>query len=309
MHGADHQSAIAGRCLQPEKLIMSRVTDYLDEFLAYLKVEKGYSPNTITSYRNDILKFTKQPFTQKGITGFIRDLSRQGMAASSISRNIASLKTFCHYLLGEGYIDTDPSAEIPFPRTGKWLPKALSMNDATLLVESPNKKDKRSLRDRAILELLYGCGLRASEIVGLNVNDVNIAAGFVRSYGKGSKERIVPAGGEALYAIEAYIKVARPRLLKKKTADALFLGGGGKRLSRQGLWLIVKKYVKISGVKEGTSPHTLRHSFATHLLEKGADLRSVQEMLGHANIMTTQIYTSVSRERLKKVYKDAHPRA
>lgn len=288
---------------------MENITKTVEEFLLYLKVERGYSPNTISSYRNDLLKFGKYPLTPKGVSGFILDLSKKGMAPSSISRNLAAIKSMCNFLTGEGRLQSDPTEDISFPKLGLKLPKALSMGEAAVLVETPNKRDKISLRDRAILETLYGCGLRISELKGLNMNDINFESGFIRCLGKGSKERIVPVGDEAAKALSMYIKSSRLRFLKKKVSDAVFLDRQGKRLTRQGLWFIIKKYVRLSGVKANTSPHTLRHSFATHLLEKGADLRSVQEMLGHANISTTQIYTNVSRERLKKVYKNAHPRA
>jgi integrase/recombinase XerD len=281
----------------------------IEEFLAYLKVEKGYSPNTISSYRNDLKKFGKYLLTAKGVSNFIQDQHREGMAASSISRSLASIKSMCRFLIGEGRLKNDPTEDIMFPKLPQKLPKALSMAEAMALVETPHKRDKISLRDRAILETLYGCGLRISELMGLDLDDINIGTGFISCMGKGSKERIVPVGEEARKALSMYIKISRPRLLKKKLSNAVFLDRQGKRLSRQGLWFIIKKYVKKSGVKSSTTPHTLRHSFATHLLEKGADLRSVQEMLGHANISTTQIYTNVSRERLRKVYKEAHPRA
>ncbi|MCX5748740.1 MAG: site-specific tyrosine recombinase XerD [Candidatus Saganbacteria bacterium] len=281
----------------------------IDEFLLYIKVEKGYSPNTVSSYRNDLSKILKYPLTQKGISSFIGDLSREGMSPSSISRNLAAIKSLCKFLIGEGRMQSDPTEDISFPKLGLKLPRSLSMAEAEALVESPDKKDKLSSRDRAILETLYGCGLRISELTGLDVNNVNFESGFINCIGKGSKERIVPVGEEAKKALSFYVRVMRLRFLKKKTSNALFLDRSGKRLTRQGAWLIVKKYVKKSGVKSSASPHTLRHSFATHLLEKGADLRSVQEMLGHANISTTQIYTNVSRERLRKVYKSAHPRA
>lgn len=288
---------------------MTTINGHVDDFLLFLKVEKGYSPNTISSYRNDLDKFRKYPLTQKGVSDFIRHLNRQGMSPSTISRSLAAIKSLCKFLIGEGHIQSDPTEDVLFPKMGLKLPKALTVSEAQLLVETPHKRDKISTRDRAILETLYGCGLRISELMGLDLNDINFESGFIRCLGKGSKERIVPIGEEAKKALQYYIKVTRPRFLKRKVSEAVFLDRAGKRLSRQGLWYIIKKYVRLSGIKSSTSPHTLRHSFATHLLEKGADLRSVQEMLGHANISTTQIYTNVSRERLKKVYKGAHPRA
>ena len=285
------------------------IDSYINEFMTFLKVEKGYSKNTLVSYRGDLKKFRSFFLSPKGVSDFIKDMSKKGMSPASTSRALACLKSFFKYMMGEGYLDKDPTEDIRFPKLGRKLQKALGMDDATVLVESPDRKDKKSLRDKAMLEILYGCGLRASELASLNLNDVNYESGFIRCLGKGSKERIVPVGNTALKAILGYIKLSRPRLLRKKTSEALFVDRSGNRISRQGIWFIIKKYAKIAGIKASTSPHTLRHSFATHLLEKGADLRSVQEMLGHSNIATTQIYTNVSRERLKKVYKEAHPRA
>jgi integrase/recombinase XerD len=282
---------------------------HIDDFISWLKVEKAYSPNTLAAYRRDLEKFAQYDLTPEDIASFIRHLSKMGMASSTVSRHLASIKSFCHFLAVEGVIDSDPSGEVSFPKASKKLPKALSPSDTQILVEAPVKRDKYSLRDRAIMEVLYGTGIRASELIGLKIDDINMDAGFIRCMGKGSKERIVPAGKPALDAVRLYLNLSRKRLLKKKTSQALFLDRKGSALTRQGLWFIIKKYVKITGVKGSSSPHTFRHSFATHLLEKGADLRSVQEMLGHSNIATTQIYTNVSRERLKKVYKESHPRA
>ena len=279
------------------------------EFIAFLQIEKGYSKNTTEAYKRDLLEFKRHGLTPKGISRFVQSLSKRGFAASSIMRKTAAIKSFCHFLLSEGHIDSDPSQDILLPKIPKKLPKALSMSDASALAEFSVKKDKFSIRDRAMIEILYGCGLRASELVDLDINAVNFESGFLKCFGKGGKERIVPVGGSALFILRQYIKTARPRFLKKKKNNALFLDRSGDRLTRQGLWLLIKKHVKETGVKQSASPHTLRHSFATHLLEGGADLRSVQEMLGHANISTTQIYTSVSKERLKKIYKESHPRA
>lgn len=282
---------------------------YIDDFISWLNVEKAYSPNTLASYRRDLEKFVDYELTPEDISSFIRHLSKMGMASSTVSRHLAALKSFCHFLVLEGIMDSDPSSDVSFPKASKKLPKALSVGDASTLVESPVKRDKISLRDRAIMEVLYGTGIRASELIGLKLEDVNFESGFIRCMGKGSKERIIPAGKPALDALRLYLNLSRSRLLKKKQSQFVFLDRRGLPLTRQGLWFIIKKYVKRTGVKGSSSPHTFRHSFATHLLEKGADLRSVQEMLGHSNIATTQIYTNVSRDRLKKVYKDTHPRA
>ncbi len=204
----------------------------------------------------------------------------------------------------------DPTATLDSPRVKKYLPRAISQEDVELLLDAPGKGDEpRALRDRAILELLYATGMRVSELVSLNEGDVDLASASVRCFGKGGKERVIPVYERAVQAIEGYINKGRVRLLRQSDEKALFLNQRGERLTRQGLWLIVKGYVRQAGIKVAVTPHTLRHSFATHMLRGGADLRNVQELLGHANIATTQVYTQVSNERLREVYDDAHPRA
>jgi integrase/recombinase XerD len=282
----------------------------INDFLNYLEFERGYSKNTTSSYRRDLEQFDKflhglgvltlENISRSTISSFVTGLSGMGLMSSSVERHIAAIKSFFGYLIREGKLKTNPTSDIQMPKKSKKLPKALSMLEAKNLVESPKK-----LRDRAILELLYATGLRASELINLTMNDVNLDVGFIKCFGKGGKERIVPMGESAARVIKSYIKTERPKV----AVDTLFLDSHSKKLSRQGLWGIVKKYVKKSGVRGSATTHTLRHSFATHLLEHGADLRSVQEMLGHSDISTTQVYTSVSRERLKKVYLSAHPRA
>lgn len=284
--------------------------NFIEDFLSFIRVERGYSENTAKSYRRDLDQFTKfakiknpKDADRELIKSYLEHLYDKGFSVSSTERKLACLKSFSHYLLREGKIESDPTGDIKLPKKAKRLPKALSISETIKLVSAP-----RSLRDSALLELLYATGMRASEAVGLNVSDINFEVSFVKCFGKGSKERIVPVNKITMKAIKEYLEKGRPKFPGKEK-DALFLDKNGKRLTRQGLWLVLKKYVKMTGVKEATSPHTLRHSFATHLLEKGADLRSVQEMLGHSDISTTQIYTSVSRERLKMMYKKAHPRA
>ncbi len=284
------------------------------DFIGYLQIERGYSKNTIASYELDLKQFQrfagkKEPgeIDRETIKKYI-DRLRESFSVPSLERKMACLKSFYKYLAGEGKIKENPTANFQLPKKAKRLPKALNMTETVKLLNATRGSDYIVMRDAAILELLYASGLRASEVVGLNITDVNFEAAFVRCFGKGSKERVVPVGKVAITAIKEYLEKARPQfpVINK---EALFLDKNGKRLTRQGLWGKLKKYVEAAGVKEKTSPHTLRHSFATHLLEKGADLRSVQEMLGHADIATTQIYTSVSRERLKKMYAKAHPRA
>ena len=291
---------------------------YIDEFLSYLNFERGYSKNTLESYARDLLQFEAflkglgiaeiRRIDSKVIQRFLEKLSILKLSPSSRSRKLATLKAFSKFLVREGYNFVDPTAEMRLPKSARKLPKALSFGEALRLVEYPKRRKPIGIRDRAIMETLYATGLRASELISLNIPDVNLDVGFVKCFGKGRKERIVPLGEIAGESIKKYIEGARPKLIHGETS-ALFLDRSGERFTRQGLWYIVNKYVRQAGIKSGTSPHTLRHSFATHLLEKGADLRSVQEMLGHANISTTEIYTSVSRERLKRVYSKAHPRA
>jgi integrase/recombinase XerD len=287
----------------------------LKDFIGYLEIERGYAKNTIAAYEHDLAQFARYvgkkelgAIDRETIKGFIDHLGNEGFSVASLERKMACLKSFFKYMVGEGKVKENPSADFKLPKKALRLPKSLSMTDAVKLLTASRGGDYLSLRDAAMLELLYATGMRASEMVGLNIADINFDASFVRCFGKGSKERVVPVGQAALSAIKNYLEKGRPQF-PAKDKEALFLDKNGERLSRQSLWQRLKKYVKASGVKGKTSPHTLRHSFATHLLEKGADLRSVQEMLGHADIATTQIYTSVSRERLKKMYAKSHPRA
>ena len=240
------------------------------------------------------------------VSAYMKWMGNHGYSPPTIMRKLATLKSFYKYLRGEGKIKKDPTADLKLPKVPKRLPKALSERETFDLL----KGVKGKVRDTAILELLYATGFRASEVIGLNLEDVNLKASFIKCFGKGGKERIVPLGEFAKVALEKYMKTERIEQEKKnREKKALFLDRNGTRLSRQALWEMIKKYVKKAGGKSKTSPHTFRHSFATHLLEHGADLRTVQEMLGHANISTTEIYTAVSRDRLKKVYMKTHPRA
>lgn len=289
--------------------------DYIKDFLEFIRVERGYSENTATAYKKDLSQFARfakadklNKIDRELIKSFIEHLYNEGFSVPSTERKLACLKSFFRYLVGEGKMDRDPISDIKFPKKAKRLPKALSISETIKLISAPREKNHFSLRDAALLELLYATGMRASEAVGLDISDINFDVSFVKCFGKGSKERIVPINKITLKALKEYLAKGRTGF-PKKDDKALLVDKNGERLTRQGLWLIIKKYVKKSGVKSKTSPHTLRHSFATHLLEKGADLRSVQEMLGHADISTTQIYTSVSRERMKRMYRKAHPRA
>jgi len=283
--------------------------DLIHEFINYINFEKGYSRHTISNYKRDLKQYAKfldsRMADREIVQAYLKKLNDLGYSPSSIMRKHAALKSFYHYLLAEGKIASDPTFDLKLPKIGQRLPKALTIKETFDLLKAPAKDP----RDSAIMELLYATGLRASEVVGLNLFDVNLQASFLKCLGKGGKERVVPIGDMAKRAIEKYLKDIRPKFSKDENEKALFLDRNGTRLSRQALWDIVKKYVKKSGIKSKTTTHTLRHSFATHLLEKGADLRFVQEMLGHSDISTTEIYTSVSRERLKKIYMNSHPRA
>lgn len=296
----------------------------VDEFLTSLEVEKGYSENTRVAYKNDLGQFLA--YVQKNAVPPVQDWGKvtkdhliayilslkadREYASTTVARKVAAIKSFFHFLVAEGFVKDDPTATLDSPRVKKYLPRAISQEDVERLLDAPGKGDEpRALRDRAILELLYATGMRVSELVALNEGDVDLASASVRCFGKGGKERVIPVYERAIRAIEGYVDKGRVRLLRQSDEKALFLNQRGERLTRQGLWLIVKGYVRQAGIKVAVTPHTLRHSFATHMLRGGADLRNVQELLGHANIATTQVYTQVSNERLREVYDEAHPRA
>ncbi|MDD5383062.1 MAG: tyrosine recombinase, partial [Candidatus Margulisbacteria bacterium] len=263
--------------------------EQIRDFLDFIKIERGYSDNTSASYREDLKQFSKfakgKKVDRELVKAYVEHLYDAGFSVSSTERKLACLKSFFHYLIREGKITANPISDISLPKKAKRLPKALSISETIKLISAPRGTGRLVLRDAALLEFLYATGMRASEVVGLNVSDINFDVSFVKCFGKGSKERIVPINKFTLKAIKEYLEKSRTEF-PQKDDQALFLDRNGGRLTRQGLWLIVKKYVKATGVKGKTSPHTLRHSFATHLLEKGADLRSVQEMLGHESIRT-----------------------
>jgi integrase/recombinase XerD len=299
------------------KNLSSSPEDALQMFIDFLSVEKGLSSNTILSYSRDIKKLFQ--FLQKekiqlakakeeNLVKFIHNQSRAHLSARSLARLISSLKSFYKFLLLEGKIKKNPAVNLSSPKTWISLPKFLAVEEVELLIQQPNEEDIRGKRDRAMLELLYATGLRVSELVSLEPKNLNLEDGFLLCRGKGGKERIVPIGDSATKAIQAYIDHARPKLLKK-AEEPLFLTSRGSAFTRQGFWKLLKTYAKKACLEEKISPHVLRHSFATHLLERGADLRSVQLMLGHSQITTTQVYTHVSRQRLRRVYDKFHPRA
>ena len=293
-------------------------TDLLDEFSDSLWLEDGLSRNTLESYRRDLNKFAEWLEKQRGvpllqtthadIQGFLAHLFKQKAKATSTGRAISSLKRLFRYLLRQNKIDVDPTLQIAPPKLPRSLPKSLTEQDVELLLDAPDVQSPLGLRDRTMLEVLYATGLRVSELVTLSVAQVSLDMGVVRVMGKGSKERLVPLGEEALDWIRRYLAEGRPALLTGKLSDALFVTARAESMTRQMFWYLIKKHAKHGGLNKSLSPHTLRHAFATHLLNHGADLRVVQMLLGHADISTTQIYTHVARERLKKLHAMHHPR-
>ena len=293
--------------------------NFLRDFIYYLSVEKGLASNTLDAYGRDLKKYLDY-LRQQGITllektgreeifQFLASQQKNGLAPASVTRCLAAVRSFYQFLLKEQIIEVNPAKELETPRTDKYLPQVLTFNDVELLLEQPECSKIGGRRDKAMLEILYATGIRVSELVSLDINDINIKMGFLRCEGKGSKERIIPLGSTAIKSLMEYLQHSRAVMQKHREEKALFLNAQGKRLTRQGFWKILKKYSRKSGINGEITPHTLRHSFATHLLENGADLRSVQEMLGHADISTTQIYTHLTRQKIKDVYNQTHPRA
>jgi integrase/recombinase XerD len=289
----------------------------VDQYLNYLLVEKGLSKTTIEAYSLDLTRFieflnkkikTISDITPDLILKHLIALRNAKLAAKSRARHLVAIRGFFKFLLREQIIKTDPVKHIDLPRFGLHLPHVISLEEITHLINIPDLNKPAGVRNAAMLELLYAAGLRVSELVNLKINDVNTEACFVRVLGKGAKERIVPIGLYAKEKIEFYIETARHHLLKNLSSRYLFVARAGRPMTRQGFWKIIKQYAKLAGIKNQIAPHSLRHSFATHLLEGGADLRSVQVMLGHVDISTTQIYTHVSREHLKNMHKKFHPR-
>ena len=287
-----------------------------DQFVNYLRIEKGLSGNTIESYSRDLTRFLKflkkkdlSPLhvKQDDLIAYLSSLEGK-LAIRSVARNLSALKMFFRFLVMDSHIENSPARLLNTPKLPHKLPGVLSRAEVDLLLSQPDTAGHRGQRDMAMLELIYATGLRVSELVGLMISNINLEAGFVRTMGKGSKERIVPMGSRALEALKGYLEIGRVHLLKKRSSSYLFLNLRGGPLTRQGFWKIIKGYALKAGVKRAVTPHSLRHSFASHLLEGGADLRSLQIMLGHADISTTQIYTHVTRERLKAIHEKYHPR-
>jgi len=292
--------------------------EFIDEFMNYLSVERGLAKNTLLAYRRDLAKYIDY-LTQKGVktgngvsrehvSNFMFDLKKHEMSATSICRNLAAVKMFHRFLVRENLAKEDPTTLVDTPKLWMRIPSVLTQKEIESMITAAGGKKPQQVRDQAILEIFYASGLRVSELSDLKTTSINYDVGFVRAVGKGSKERIIPLGSKAREALQKYLLKARPQLLKKQSNDVLFLSRLGKKISRQSLWSVIKFYARKANIKKTIKPHTLRHTFATHLLEHGADLRSVQEMLGHSDISTTQIYTHVDKERLKSVHKQFHPR-
>lgn len=288
-------------------------------FIDYIGIEKGLAQNTLQSYERDLTNYihflanrnitTISETSRNDIMDYLAHLQNNNRATSTISRTIAALRGFYQFLARERMIEFDPTVSLETPRKEQRLPKVLSMTEVEKLLSAPAGEDALQLRDRAMLELLYATGIRVSELINVKVSDLNLSMGFVRCLGKGSKERVIPLGQIAIQALTVYLQKGWKQLDKGKDQPFLFINQQGKAISRQAFWKLIKKYAGIAGITKTITPHTLRHSFATHLLENGADLRAVQEMLGHVDISTTQIYTQVTKTRLKEVYNKAHPRA
>jgi len=289
----------------------------LQVFLEFLSVEKGLSSNTIQSYARDLEKLFRflrkegilwMKTDEEGLVRFIHHQSRAGLSPRSMARLISSIKSFYNFLVLDGMVRKNPAVNLSSPKTWLALPKFLTVKEVESLLGQPDEENVRGVRDKAMLELLYATGLRVSELIALRVKNVNLEDGFLLCVGKGGKERIVPIGDSAALAVRRYLEEGRDKFLKE-SSEYLFLSQRGNAFTRQGFWKLLKGYAKKAGLVRKISPHVLRHSFATHLLERGADLRSVQLMLGHSQITTTQVYTHVSRKRLRRVYDKYHPRA
>ncbi|MDQ0177871.1 site-specific tyrosine recombinase XerD [Bacillus chungangensis] len=295
--------------------------DHIKDFVHYLTVEKGLAKNTIVSYERDLRSYAAylqkvellkslNEVNRTHLLQFLGHLKQNGKSAKTLARHVASIRAFHQFLLREKICEQDPAVHLETPQQEQRLPKVLSLSEVEALLEAPKSNSPFDLRNRAMLELLYATGMRVSELIQMKLDDLHLAMGFVRCIGKGDKERIIPIGQTAIKVMEAYLVNGRPHLRSAKhRSNALFLNHHGKAMSRQGFWKILKKIAVDAGIEKPLTPHMLRHSFATHLLENGADLRAVQELLGHVDISTTQIYTHVTKTRLKDVYTTFHPRA
>ncbi|MCB0279410.1 MAG: site-specific tyrosine recombinase XerD [Calditrichaeota bacterium] len=299
---------------------MAQLTDYLKLYLDHIQFEKQVSDHTLTNYRHNILRYVQfleslgkadnpDKITAKELREFIHLLSELGLESSSLARNLSAVKSFHQFMERESISKSNPTSGIKLPKVRRKLPDTLSVEEIESILDMTDTSIHAGVRDRAMLELMYGAGLRVSELLNLTSQNLYFDEEIIRVFGKGSKERIVPLGEYAIHWIQQYLKFARPNLVKRRGGvEELFVNQRGQKLSRMGFWKIVRKYVDLAGIKKDIHPHTFRHSFATHLLEGGADLRVVQELLGHSDISTTQIYTHIDRQFLKEVYRSFHPR-
>ena len=300
---------------------MDRASDYLqrmDQYQTFLVMEKGLSEKTIAAYSSDLMRFglflekknatAVSDIDTRLILTYLIHLRKQGLSARSRARHLVTLRGFFKFLTHEKIIEKNPAQQVDLPKTGLQLPDVLTVADVEALIDSPDRNKPEGLRDAAMLELLYGAGLRVSELIRVAMTGINLEAGFVRVFGKGSKERVVPVGRLALSAIRDYLDRSRPLLLKNRSSEYLFVTRRGSAMTRQSFWNLTGRYGRLAKLKKKITPHSLRHSFATHLLEGGADLRAVQMMLGHADISTTQIYTHVAHRQLVEAHKKYHPR-
>lgn len=298
---------------------MTWMDELVREYIDYLKVERGLSENTLESYGRDLKQYLGylknhnvvmiSDTTKTTIIAYLFYLQKRGKASATISRSLASIRSFYQYLINEQYLKKDPTLNLESPKMEKKLPKVMTIKEVDLLLKQPDTREPLGLRDKAMLELLYATGIRVSEMIFLNIDNINLEMGYLRCMGKGSKERVVPIGNIASKAINEYLLKGRQKILKNISEPALFVNHYGNRLTRQGFWKIIKSYAEKANINKKITPHTLRHSFATHLLENGADLRSVQEMLGHSDISTTQIYTHLTKKKIREIYEKTHPRA
>ena len=300
---------------------MNAFTYPIEDYIHFIRVERQLSANTLASYRRDLEGYAQHlqdvqqlkdynEVRREHILLHLENLRTEGKTARTVARHISSIRSFHQFLLREKVTTTDPTVHLEMPQVEQKLPRVLSIEEIDALIATPDRSKPQGVRDIAMLELLYASGMRISELIELNIEDIHLTMGFVRVFGKGRKERIIPLGRGALNALSKYLERARYELQGKyPKTDALFISHRGKRLTRQGCWKIIKEYAQKARINKELTPHVFRHSFATHLIENGADLRAVQEMLGHADIATTQIYTHVSKTRLSEVYKQFHPRA
>jgi len=302
-------------------VVMNEFQYAIEDYIHFIQVERQLSDNTLASYRRDLETYVNFLQEVEAMSDFrkvertiilrhLEQLRMQGKTSRTVARHISSIRSFHQFLLREKRAETDPTVHLEMPTIEQKLPNILSIEEIEALLMAPNRSKPQGVRDVAMLELLYGSGMRISELIALDLSDIHLTMGFVRVFGKGGKERIIPLGKSALSALNHYLNSARGQLQGKyPKTDAFFINQRGKRLTRQGCWKLMKEHALKAGIQHELTPHTLRHSFATHLVENGADLRAVQEMLGHADISTTQIYTHISKTRLSEVYKQFHPRA